>query len=104
MAPSFHRLALIYPHLEFVDIPVSPDNSNLHQGFGIQTLPFGHVYYPHAGLVEEMVISRKHFPKFVRILQTYSEGQCLLPDDDEEDGGGSFQNPFQDVDDVEVVT
>ena len=70
----------------------------MHQGFGIQTLPFGHIYYPHAGLVEEMPISRKYFPKFVRILQTYSEGLCHLPED-----GETLQNPFQLLDDKEIT-
>ena len=97
MAPSFHRLAVIYPHIEFVDIPVSPDNANLHQGFGIQTLPFGHIYYPCAGLVEELPISRKYFAKFARILLTYSEGLCHLPED------GDESSPFQSLNESEAV-
>lgn len=64
---------------------MTPENSNLHQGFGIQTLPFGHVYYPQAGLVEEMMISRKYFSKFVHALQTYIQGYCVLPTNDIDD-------------------
>jgi len=97
MAPSFHRLAVLYPHIEFVDIPVSPENSDLHQGFGIQTLPFGHIYYPHAGLVEELPISKRYFKKFVKILETYLEGSCHLPED-----GDTVRNPFQTLDESEV--
>jgi hypothetical protein len=32
IAPSFYRLAGIFEEALFIDIPVKPENSNLHQG------------------------------------------------------------------------
>eukprot|EP00568_Trieres_chinensis_P013806 CAMPEP_0183296288 /NCGR_PEP_ID=MMETSP0160_2-20130417/3910_1 /TAXON_ID=2839 ORGANISM="Odontella Sinensis, Strain Grunow 1884" /NCGR_SAMPLE_ID=MMETSP0160_2 /ASSEMBLY_ACC=CAM_ASM_000250 /LENGTH=290 /DNA_ID=CAMNT_0025457889 /DNA_START=168 /DNA_END=1041 /DNA_ORIENTATION=- len=53
MAPLFYRLASLHPDVKFVDVPVSEQNANLHQGLGVPSLPFGHVYHPASGLVEE---------------------------------------------------
>jgi len=78
IAPSYHRLALTYPNVIFVDVPATASNSNLHQGLGVPSLPYGHIYYPCGGLVEELRISRKYFPDFVQKLQTYIDGQCSI--------------------------
>jgi len=76
IAPAYYRLAGVYKNTLFLDIPVSPDNSNLHQGLGVPSLPFGHIYHPSGGLVEETKISKKYFPNFARVLKTYIEGIC----------------------------
>jgi thiol-disulfide isomerase/thioredoxin len=76
IAPSFYRLAGIFEEALFIDIPVKPENSNLHQGLGVPSLPFGHIYHPTGGLVEEKKISKKYFPSFVRLLKTYIDGRC----------------------------
>jgi len=78
IAPSFYRLAVTYPEVLFVDVPVTPENANLHQGLGVPSLPFGHIYHPFGGLVEEVKISKKHFGAFVRSLKTYTQGSCDL--------------------------
>jgi len=78
IAPSYHRLALTYPHVTFVDVPATSSNANLHQGLGVPSLPYGHIYYPSSGLVEELKMSRKHFPHFVQKLETYIDGQCSI--------------------------
>lgn len=78
IAPSFYRLATIYPDLLFVDVPVTQENANLHQGLGVTSLPFSHIYHPSGGLVEELKISKKFFPHFARTLKSYTTGSCDL--------------------------
>ena len=72
----FYRLAFTFPDAIFVDVPVTPENANLHQGLGVPSLPFGHIYHPTGKLVEELKISRKHFANFARVLKTHVDGQC----------------------------
>lgn len=83
IAPSFYRLSVTYPDILFVDVPVTPENANLHQGLGVPSLPFGHIYHPEGGLVEEVKISKKYFPDFARALKSYSDGSCSIAEDDE---------------------
>jgi thiol-disulfide isomerase/thioredoxin len=78
IAPSYYRLATKFPNTLFVDIPVTPENANLHQGLGVPSLPYGHIYHPTGKLVEELKISRKYFPHFARTLMTYIEGRCKV--------------------------
>jgi len=78
IAPSFYRLTSKHKNALFVDVPVEPDNANLHQGLGVPSLPFGHIYHPTGGLVEEAKISKKFFPKFSRAVNNYVEGACDL--------------------------
>lgn len=89
---SFRRLGKKYPDMKFVEVPLTKDNAFLHEGLGIPALPFGHLYHPDAGLVEEQRIRRKLFPEFERTLQSYVNGQCDVeyPDEsscNEEDEG-----------------
>lgn len=80
IAPSYHRLALTFPDITFVDVPATTSNANLHQGLGVPSLPYGHIYHPTGGLVEELKMSRKYFPNFMQTLQTYIDGQCVIED------------------------
>ena len=48
----------------FVDVPVTQDNAVIHQGLGVPSLPFGHIYHPQAGLVEELKLTRKDIQDF----------------------------------------
>lgn len=82
IAPSFYRLAGTYKQALFLDVPVKPENANLHQGLGVTSLPFGHIYHPTGGLVEELKISKKYFPKFARVLKSYVEGLCDIEEYD----------------------
>ena len=54
------------------------DNANLHQGLEVPSLPYGHIYHPISGLVEEMKISRKYFHNLVRMVKWYEDGMCNL--------------------------
>lgn len=78
MQPLFYRMAHKFPNVVFVDVPVTDENTNLHQGLGVTSLPFGHIYHPSGGLVEESRFTRKHLSDFARKLQSYVAGSCEL--------------------------
>mmetsp|Transcript_26264 Transcript_26264/g.53247 ORF Transcript_26264/g.53247 Transcript_26264/m.53247 type:complete len:337 (-) Transcript_26264:422-1432(-) len=87
--PLYYRMAAHYPELLFLEVPVTNQNANLHQGLGVPSLPYGHIYYPEAGLVEEMKISKKYFGNLVKRVRWYQDGFCgvdetLVPEGDEE--------------------
>lgn len=86
--PLFYRLAHEFTNVLFVDVPVTEANANLHQGLGIPSLPFGHIYSPEGGLVEELKITRPHFPQFAHKLQSYVSGSCELID-------GEASSPYE---------
>lgn len=64
--------------IKFVQVPVLPENTSLHQGLGVKSVPFVHVYHPTEGLVEERKLTRKYLPGFHKLLQDYQEGECSL--------------------------
>jgi len=85
--PLFYRMAQTYtmpeyikdpstPTIKFVEVPLTHDNSILHQGLGVPSLPFGHIYHPGAGLVEERKIAKKNFKVFQDVLESYVDGYC----------------------------
>jgi len=78
--PAYYRMASLYPHIVFLEVPVTNDNANLHQGLGVPSLPYGHIYYPEAGLVEELKISKKYFPTLLKKVRWYDGGECPLDD------------------------
>jgi thiol-disulfide isomerase/thioredoxin len=78
--PFFYHMANKFPNVVFVDVPVTDQNTNLHQGLGVQALPSGHIYHPSGGLVEELRMTRKCIPSFARKLQSYVVGRCDLED------------------------
>jgi len=78
--PSFYRMASLYPNIVFLEVPVTNQNVNLHQGLGVPSLPYGHIYYPEAGLVEELKISKKYFHNLVKKVRWYNSGECNLED------------------------
>jgi thiol-disulfide isomerase/thioredoxin len=76
VAPLFYRLAGQHRDIVFVDVPVTQDNAVIHQGLGVPSLPFGHVYHPSQGLVEELKLTRKDFHEFEHALaEVYSNFQ-----------------------------
>jgi len=81
----FRRLPQVfagYP-VKFVECPVTKDNAYLHKGLGVSLLPFGHIYHPQAGLVEERRISKHAFEEFKKVLWTYAQGECPVTFDDQ---------------------
>lgn len=90
MAPYFYRLAETNPSLSFVEVPVSAKSAAIHQGLEVPSIPFGHIYHPTAGLVEEMKINRKVFSTFENKLRSYVIGLCELS------GEGVCSSPYID--------
>ena len=72
----FRKMCRDNPSVKFVECPVTKDNAYLHEGLGIPSLPFGHIYHPQAGLVEERKINKNMFQEFNDVLQTYIAGEC----------------------------
>ena len=85
MAPYFYKLAQTHQDIQFVEVPVTDKNANLHQGLGVPSLPYGHIYHPQGGLVEELKINRRHFPKFQKVVHSYAQTNCDLIDGDTAD-------------------
>ena len=71
----FKRMCREYPDIKFVEVPVTKNNAYLHEGLGVTSFPFGHIYHPEAGLVEELKINKHVFGEFQRVLQYYVDGQ-----------------------------
>jgi thiol-disulfide isomerase/thioredoxin len=80
VAAPYRQLATKYrgQNVKFVEVPLTPENAVLHQGLGVPSLPYGHIYHPDAGLVEERSLNKKRFGDFVHILQTYVDGECPI--------------------------
>ena len=93
VAPLFYRMANSRPEVLFIEVPVSDTNANLHQGLQVPSLPYGHIYHPSGGLVEEDRIARKFFPQFAHKVQSYVNGSCDLVD-------GECHSPYVDVPDA----
>jgi len=93
VAPQYYRLPKQYDNVQFVQVPANQDNARLHQGLGVPSLPYGHIYHPTAGLVEELKMTKKHFKNFDGILQSYVDRECPLGDIDEQTG--VFSSPYQ---------
>jgi thiol-disulfide isomerase/thioredoxin len=86
MAPRFRQLAAVhYDSVTFVECPLTRDNAFLHQGLGVPSLPYAHLYHRDVGLVEERNINRKVFGEFGAVLQTYVDGSCPVTWEEEED-------------------
>ena len=64
--------------IKFVQVPVLSDNATLHQGLGVKSVPFVHVYHPKEGLLEERKLTRKYLTGFHRLLEDYRNGECPL--------------------------
>jgi thiol-disulfide isomerase/thioredoxin len=80
VAAPYRQLATKYrgQNVKFVEVPLTPENAVLHQGLGVPSLPYGHIYHPDAGLVEERSLNKKRFGDFVQIFQTYVDGECPI--------------------------
>ena len=69
--PSFDKVASSKPQVIFVDVPVTNTNVELHQGLGVKSVPFAHIYCPEKGLVVEEKISRRRFSEFEELVDHY---------------------------------
>ena len=78
MAPGYLKLAKIHSNIQFVNVPVTETNMNLHQGLGVPSTPYVHLYHPHGGLIEEQKLTRQHLGGFHKLLEDYEAGSCSL--------------------------
>lgn len=76
----YYRLGEEFPNFKFVEVPATIDNAYLHQGLGVPAIPYGHIYHPTAGLVEELRINKRKFSDFKKIIASYEDRECILPD------------------------
>ncbi|CAB9497385.1 Thioredoxin [Seminavis robusta] len=75
----FRKLCRDYEGVvKFVEVPLTKENAFLHDGLGVPSLPYGHIYHPAAGLVEERKIKKKEFAEFAQVLKTYVQGECIV--------------------------
>mmetsp|Transcript_5344 Transcript_5344/g.6162 ORF Transcript_5344/g.6162 Transcript_5344/m.6162 type:complete len:227 (+) Transcript_5344:132-812(+) len=97
--PLFKRMANSYESdvVKFVEVPLTKETAYIQEGLGVPSVPYGHIYHPQVGLVEEMKISKPNFRGFRNVLQTYVAGSCELNSDDnsrnklDERGIGEFE-------------
>jgi len=86
--------------IKFVQVPVLSENAILHQGLGVKSVPFVHVYHPSLGLMEERKLTRKHLTGFHKLLQDYRSGECSLEqrhagEDDSSSDRWSTESPYE---------
>ena len=82
--PHFQRLARKYSDVKFISVPLTESNSKFLKALGIPKFPFGHLYDPEKGLVEELPMLRKLVPKFEERLvsrMSKEEGKQLETED-----------------------
>lgn len=76
--PLFKKLIRDFPDIKYVEVPLTKKTGYLQEGLGVPSVPFGHIYHPQAGLVEELRISKPHFSAFRDSLETYIKGSCQV--------------------------
>ncbi len=82
--PHFKKIVSRHsPYVKFIDVPLTKETAYIHEGLGVPSVPFGHIYHPDAGLVEEMKINKKVIGEFGDALESYVNGSCDLPLDEE---------------------
>lgn len=84
--PLFKKMAWDHsPTVKFVEVPLTRETAYIHEGLGVPSVPFGHIYHPEVGLVEEMKINKKVFREFRESLENYVRGSCDLPEMEDEE-------------------
>jgi len=85
-APAFYQLAKkLGSEVKFAQVPLTRETAHIHEGLGVKSTPFAHIYHPAVGLVEELKMGRKTFADFKKTLMTYVEGSCEVSWDDIEE-------------------
>jgi thiol-disulfide isomerase/thioredoxin len=113
MTPAFYRLAQGYvadgddtndissstrpspqkAAVQFGQVPVTAETNAIHQGLQVPSVPFGHVYHPTAGLVEEVKLRPSRVADFAKILESYVAGSCALPAEPDA-SSGIYKAPY----------
>jgi thiol-disulfide isomerase/thioredoxin len=109
MIPAFYRLAqrhsaddnendTAHPNerdaaVRFAQVPITLAMTAIHQGLQVPSVPFGHVYHPTVGLVEEVRLRQSSLANFAKILESYMVGSCSLPAEPDATTG-IFEAPY----------
>jgi thiol-disulfide isomerase/thioredoxin len=84
MAPHFERFAKNHPEINFVQVSYvksDPEISSLVRRLRVRSVPYGQVYLPEVGLVEEFSFSKKYFSDVTKVIESCVAGLCQLPSD-----------------------
>lgn len=97
--PGIRTLAKRHPNVQFIQVPTLEENTNLHQGLDVPSVPYLHLYSPNnPRLVEEKKMTRKRLSGFQKLLCDYERGSCSLEQmkGNDEDGHlvWSTSNPY----------
>ena len=79
--PLFKQLMSKYPEVKYVQVPLTKETAYIHEGLGVTSVPFAHVYHPDGGLVEEKKINKRVFGEFAEVLGWYVQGECELEEE-----------------------
>jgi thiol-disulfide isomerase/thioredoxin len=81
--PQFKQLISKYPQVKYVQVPLTKETAYIHEGLGVPSVPYAHIYHPTGGLVEEKKINKRVFGEFAETLDWYVRGECDLPVEEE---------------------
>lgn len=94
--PLFKKMVSQHsPSVKFVEVPLTKETAYIHEGLGVPSVPFGHIYHPEVGLVEEKKINKRVFKEFREALDSYVVGSCDIPVDDDREDESAFDGGFQ---------
>jgi len=81
IAPRFDKMARDHPGINFVQIPYNDQSRDFIQKLGIPSLPYGAVFDPNVGLIEQVNINPNKFEAFEKIVNSYDSGECELSEE-----------------------
>ena len=85
MAPYLQRFAMQHMHdINFVEVAVdtrNPEIVTMMKEFGITKVPYGLVYHPDMGIVQQANFNKRYFRNVSQMIETYVNGLCQLPQD-----------------------
>ena len=85
MAPYLQRFAQQHlQDIKFVEVAVdtrNPDIVAMMKEFGITKVPYGVIYHPEMGIVQQANFNKRYFRNVSQMIETYVTGLCQLPQD-----------------------
>lgn len=74
--PMYKRLARRNPEVTFIDVAIAKETEEIRNALDIVSVPFGHIYHPTAGLMEELNMGRRFWSDFEDVFHRYTKGLC----------------------------
>lgn len=72
----YKRLARRNPEVTFIDVAIAKETEEIRNALDIVSVPFGHIYHPTAGLMEEVNMGRRFWSDFEDVFHRYTKGLC----------------------------